>query len=266
MSMRVGLRFIIASGLMSYATAAFAGAWTLDQDKGDVIVATTAMQASSYFTTGSALQSIPHYNKDESQALIEYGVTNWFTAMFAPSLQHVDIDPPFGGQRSGLGYTDIGGRARVWSDESWVVSGQVTFRIPGTYDNTNTAAIGYTDPEVDLRGLVGHSFKIGTLPAFVDAEIAQRFRIGGPPDEFRTDLTLGVNVTEKWQLLAQSFNVTSEGAGTWGFGSFGYYKLQLSAVYALTTSLSWQLGGYSTYWGRNALQENGVVVGAWYKF
>jgi protein XagA len=266
MSMRVGLRFIIASGLMSYATAAFAGAWTLDQDKGDVIVATTAMQASSYFTTGSALQSIPHYNKDESQALIEYGVTNWFTAMFAPSLQHVDIDPPFGGQRSGLGYTDLGGRARVWSDESWVVSGQLTLRIPGTYDNTNTAAIGYTDPEVDLRGLVGYSFKIGTLPSFVDAEMAQRFRIGGPPDEFRTDLTLGVNVTEKWQLLAQSFNVTSEGAGTWGFGSFGYYKLQLSAVYALTTSLSWQLGGYSTYWGRNALQENGVVVGAWYKF
>jgi hypothetical protein len=67
-------------------------------------------------------------------------------------------------------------------------------------------------------------------------------------------------------LLAQSFNVTSEGAGTWGFGSFGYYKLQLSAVYAVTKSVSLQLGGYSTYWGRNALQENGLVVGAWYKF
>jgi hypothetical protein len=266
MTKRAGLRFIIATGLMTYATAAFAGAWTLDEGTGQLLVTSTAMQASTLFSTGNALQPIPHYNKDESQALIEYGVTNWFTAMFAPSLQHVDIDPPFAGARSGLGYTDIGGRARIWSDASWVVSGQVVFRIPGTFDNTNPAAIGYTDPEVDLRGLVGYSFKAGTLPAFVDVEVAQRFRIGGPPDEFRTDVTFGIHPADKWLLLAQSFNVTSEGAGTWGFGSFGYYKLQLSAVYEVTTSLSLQLGGYSTYWGRNALQENGLVVGAWYKF
>jgi hypothetical protein len=266
MTKRAGLRFIIATGLMSYATTAFAGAWTLDAGTGQLLVTSTAMQASTLFSTGSVLQPISHYNKDESQALIEYGVTNWFTAMIAPSLQHVDIDPPFAGARSGLGYTDIGGRARIWSDASWVMSGQVTFRIPGTYDYTNPAAIGYTDPEVDLRGLVGYSFKAGTLPAFVDVEVAQRFRIGGPPDEFRTDLTFGIHPADKWLLLAQSFNVTSEGAGTWGYGSFGYYKLQLSAVYEVTTSLSLQLGGYSTYWGRNALQENGLVVGAWYKF
>jgi protein XagA len=266
MTKRAGLRFIIATGLMTHATMAFAGAWTLDEGKGDVIVTSTAMQASSFFSTGYALQPIPHYDKDEAQALIEYGVTNWFTAMFAPSLQHVDIAPPFGGERSGLGYTDIGGRARIWSDASWFVSGQVTLRVPGTYDHTNPAAIGYTDPEVDIRGLVGYSFKAATLPAFVDVEVAQRFRIGGPQDEFRTDITFGIRPTDKWLLLAQSFNVTSEGAGTWGYGSFGYYKLQLSAVYALTSALSLQLGGYSTYWGRNALQENGLVVGAWYSF
>jgi hypothetical protein len=266
MTKRVGLRVFLAIGLMSYATAAFAGAWTLEEGTGQLIFTNTAMTATNLFSTGYALQPAPRYNKDEAQTLIEYGVTNWFTAIFTPSLQHVDIAAPFSGERSGLGYTDFGGRARIWSDASWVASAQVTFRIPGTYDNTNPAAIGYTDPEVDLRGLVGYSFKAGTLPSFVDVELAQRFRIGGPPDEFRADITLGVNVTDKWLLLAQSFNVTSEGAGTWGFGSFGYYKLQLSAVYAVTKSVSLQLGGYSTYWGRNALQENGLVVGAWYKF
>jgi hypothetical protein len=266
MTKRVGLRVILAIGLMSYATTAFAGAWTLEEGTGQLIFTNTAMTATNLFSTGYALQPAPRYNKDEAQTLIEYGVTNWFTAIFTPSLQHVDIAAPFSGERSGLGYTDLGGRARIWSDASWVASAQVTFRIPGTYDNTNPAAIGYTDPEVDLRGLVGYSFKAGTLPSFVDVEVAQRFRIGGPPDEFRADITLGIHVTDKWLLLAQSFNVTSEGAGTWGFGSFGYYKLQLSAVYAVTTSVSLQLGGYSTYWGRNALQENGLVVGAWYKF
>jgi protein XagA len=266
MTKRLGLGFIIAMGVIGYASAAFAGAWTLDEGTGQLIFTNTAMQATNLFSTGYTLQPTPRYNKDEAQALIEYGVTNWFTAIFMPSLQHVDIAQPFDAERSGLGYTDFGGRARIWSDTSWVMSAQVTFRIPGTYEYTNPAAIGYTDPEVDLRGLVGYSFKVGTLPSFVDVEIAQRFRIGGPPDEFRTDITFGVHATDQWLLLAQSFNVTSEGAGTWGFGSFGYYKLQLSAVYAVTTSVSLQLGGYSTYWGRNALQENGLVVGAWYKF
>jgi hypothetical protein len=37
-------------------------------------------------------------------------------------------------------------------------------------------------------------------------------------------------------------------------------------VYDLTPKLALQLGGYSTYWGRDALQENGLVAGAWYKF
>jgi hypothetical protein len=266
MSKCLGLASIFAVGLFMVPNAAVAGAWTLNEGTGELIVTNTAVQASTYFTTGSVLQSIPHYNKEEAQALIEYGVTNWFTAMFQPSLQHVDIAPPFSGERSGFGYTDIGGRARIWSDDSWVVSAQATFRIPGTFDKTNPAAIGYTDPELDLRGLVGYSFKAGTMPAFFDVELAQRFRFDGPPDEFRTDVTFGIRPIDRWMFLAQSFNVISEGAGTWGFGSFAYHKFQLSAVYSLTTTLSLQLGGYSTYWGRNALQENGLVVGAWYKF
>jgi hypothetical protein len=266
MTKRAGLRFIIATGLLSYSTMAFAGAWTQEEGRGELIFSALAMQASSVFTTGSALRSIPPYTKAEAEALVEYGVTNWFTAMFGPSLQHVDIAPPFGAVRDGFGYTDIGGRARIWSDDSWVMSVQGLLRVPGTYDKSNPAAIGYTDPELELRGLVGHSFKVDTIPSFVDVQIAQRFRLGGPPDEFRADLTFGIRPIDRWLLLAQSFNVISEGKGTWGFGSFAYHKVQLSAVYALTTSLSLQLGGYSTYWGRNALQENGLVVGAWYRF
>lgn len=266
MTKRAGLQFIIATGLIGYTTTAFAGAWTLDAGTGELIITATAMQASDLFSSGSVLKSIRRYSKDEGQALIEYGVTNWFTAMFGPSLQHVDIAAPLSAERSGLGYTDIGGRAQIWSNDSWVVSAQATVRIPGTYDKTNPAAIGYTDPEIDIRGLVGYSFKAGTMPSFVDVQVAQRFRLGGAPDEFRTDVTFGIRPIDKWLLLAQSFNVISEGAGTWGFGSFAYHKFQLSAVYELTPALSLQLGGYSTYWGRNALQENGLVVGAWYKF
>ena len=40
----------------------------------------------------------------------------------------------------------------------------------------------------------------------------------------------------------------------------------LRRLFTLTTALSLQLGGYSTYWGRNALQENGLIAAVWYRF
>jgi hypothetical protein len=138
--------------------------------------------------------------------------------------------------------------------------------VPGTNATSNPAAIGYTGIETDIRGLIGYSFALGAMPAFADLQVAQRFRAGAPPDEFRLDATFGVRAAPRWLLLAQSFNVISEGNGSPPFASYAYYKLQLSAVYALTPALSLQLGGFSTFAGRNALQENGLVAGAWYKF
>jgi protein XagA len=263
----LGLGRVVAVGLMASPTAAFAGAWTLDAGQRVAIVTGTLSQADQTFDGSGNRQSIPRYSKNELQALFEFGATNWLTLMLAPSLQHVSIAAPFEAQRSGLGYTDIGARARLGGGDSWVVSAQTTLRVPGTFDKNNPAAIGYTDPEVDVRALFGYSFKAGTWPAFVDVQVAQRFRLGGPPDEFRADFTLGVRPQDRWLVLLQSFNVISEGAGNLPlFPSYSYSKLQLSAVYSVTPKLSLQLGGYTTYWGQNALQENGLVLGAWYKF
>jgi hypothetical protein len=104
------------------------------------------------------------------------------------------------------------------------------------------------------------------LAAFVDFEAAQRFRTGAPPNEFRFDASLGVRVAPKWLLLAQSLNVMSEGSGGLLFPAYDYSKVQLSVVYSLTPAWSLQFGGFSTVSGRNALQENGLIAGVWYKF
>jgi hypothetical protein len=256
---------LLIIGLMVAPATVNAGAWTLDAGRTYMFVTETASRSENGFNGGGNQFSIPRYSKSELQALIEYGVTDSFTAMFAPSLQRVSIAAPFDAERSGLGYSDFGGRVRLLKVDSWVFSVQSIVRVPGTFDKTNPAAIGYYDTQVDVRGLVGYSFKAGTWPAFIDLQIAQRFRTGGPPDEFRVDFTFGIEPAERWLFLAQSFNVTSEGGGSWGYPSYGYYKLQLSAVYAVTPTVSLQLGGFSTYWGRNALQENGVVLGMWFK-
>jgi len=263
---RFTIGLCVGLGLLAPSRAAWAGAWTLDAGSGQIFATGIISTSSEIFDAARLLQPTPRYNKLEGEALVEYGVTDRFTLMVGPGLQHVDIASPVSAERTGLGYAEFGGRYRLLLADSWVVSGQVLVRAPGTFDGDNPAAIGFTDFQADLRALLGRSFSVGTMPAFIDLELGQRFRGAGAPDELRADAAFGIRPASRWLLLAQSFNVISEGAGSWGFPSYDYYKLQLSAVYELTPKLSLQVGGFTAYAGRNALQENGLVLGGWFKF
>jgi protein XagA len=253
-------------GMLCVPSLAWAGAWTLPQGTGLWLTTVTAATSSTYFTD-NGLAATPRYNKYELQMLLEYGLTDRLTAIFNPGLQHIDIAAPTNAERTGLGYTEFGARYGFFEAPTWVVSGQATLRIPGTYQTSNPAAIGYTDVEIDIRALLGHNFEIWERYGFFDVEFAERIRTDGYPSEFRADGTIGIKIFPRWLLLAQSFNVISEGSGISIFGgSYDYEKLQLSAVYLLTDLWSLQFGGYTTYAGRNALQENGLIFGVWRQF
>lgn len=256
----------ISVGLTLVPCAALAGAWTWTAGTGQATLTATMSAATRAFDTSGSLQPTSRYNKFELQGWFEYGVTDRLTAIVAPGFQHVDIASPVDSERTGLGYTEFGARYSLLRGDSWVFSGQATTRIPGTNDTGNPAAIGYTGVETDLRGLFGTTFSINDMAAFVDVQLAQRFRAGAPPNEFRADLTFGIRPAERWMVLAQSFNVIAEGSGSPPFSRYEYFKLQLSAIYALSKTWSVQAGGFTAYAGRNALQENGVVLGLWYQF
>jgi hypothetical protein len=257
---------VFVFGVLAAPTAALAGAWTLPQDTGQWLTTVTGSTSTSAFDDSGNLTSTPRYNKLDADILLEYGITNDLTAIFQTGLQHIDIGSPVDASRTGLDYTDFGARYQFWQADGWVLSGQALLELPGTTNQSNPAAIGYTDVEGDLRLLLGKGFTLGTMPAFVDLEVAQRQRGDGAPNELRVDGTLGVQVLPSWLILAQSFNVVSEGANSPVFGSYDYEKFQLSAVYTLTPSWALQGGAFTTYAGRNALQENGLIFGAWHKF
>jgi hypothetical protein len=256
----------LAFAVMSVPSVAWAGAWTLPEGTGQWLAGFTATTSTMYFT-GAGLAPTPRYTKEEAQALIEYGLTDRLTAIIIPGLQNIDIAAPTSAERAGLNYTEFGARYGFYESADWVVSGQGTLRVPGTTDTSNPAAIGYTDFQADVRLLVGHNFKIDDVPGFFDVEAAERARTEGYPSEFHFDATLGIRILPKWMLLAQSFNVMSEGSGLSYFGgSYEYYKVELSALYTVMPTWQVQFGGVSTYAGRNALQENGFIVGLWHQF
>jgi hypothetical protein len=266
MTMPTRARAVAAIALLAAASPALGGAWTMPRGGGQVTLSATVSQAVEAYDGAGRRQETPRYRKAEAQALFEFGLTDDLTLMLGPGFQHVDIAPPTDASRTGFGYNEFGARYRFLHGTDWVLSGQALVRAPGTFDTANPAAIGYTGMEYDLRLLFGKSLSLAGRPAFIDLQVAQRFRAGAPPDELRIDGTVGVTVAPRWMLLAQSFNVISEGSGSAPFTSYHYSKLQLSAVYEVAKDWSVQFGGFVTVAGRNALQENGLVAGLQYRF
>lgn len=254
--------------LLLAPSAARAGAWTFEAGTGQAILQASAAHSSTEFGPSSELYASRPYSKVEATLVFEYGATDWLTLIVAPQFLAVDLGEPAPASYAGPGYSDAGARVRLFAAENMVVSAQVVGRFPGTGNSQSAAAVGYEDPELDLRLLAGYSFTLFGKAAYLDMEAAQRMRFGDPPDEFRLDVTLGVRVAERWQLLLQSFNVVSEGAGEGPYfgDSYEYYKLQVGAAYDWSAALTVQLALVGTCFARNAPQENGVVLSALYRF
>lgn len=248
--------------------AALAGAWTLAEGAGQAILQAGVYHSDSEFGPSSHLYDSRPYTKVEVTLTLEYGATDWLTLVVAPQYLSVDLGDPAPSSYSGPGYTDAGARVRLAAWDSSVVSAQVVGRFSGTGSSNSAAAVGYQDPELDLRLLYGTAFTLFERPAFLDIQAAQRLRFGNPPDEFHLDATLGVRVADRWQVMVQSFNVVSEGAGEGPYfgDSYEYYKLQLAAAYDVTATCAVQLALVGTWFARNAPQENGVVASVLYRF
>jgi protein XagA len=263
---RVALGYILGLGTLFSSIEARAGAWTLDADHGQILLTGAMSGGIEAFDGSRKLKATPRYNKFEFQGLFEYGVTDRLTAILAPGLQHIDIAAPLDARRTGLGFSEFGARYKFLQGEDWMLSGQSAIRVPGTFEAGNPAAVGYNHLEFDFRALLGRAFLIYNLPAFVDLQLGQRFRAGDQSNELRIDATVGVRPLQQWLLLVQLLNVISEGAKPPLFPSYDYSKLQVSLVHDLTRQWSLQGGGFTTYSGRHALQENGLIVGAWYRW
>jgi hypothetical protein len=266
MTLKASLRRILLIGLVASPSAAFAAAWTQEAGHGQVITTAMLSRADQAFDGSRSLSSTSRYQKLDIQALMEYGVTDRLTLILAPGFQHIQIGTSASARTGDPYYVEAGARLGIANGSDWVLSGQTTLHWTANSGSTNALPVDNTGAFVDVRALFGHGFLFAHHPAFLDVQVAQRFRSGGTPDEVHADVTFGVRPDSRWLLMAQLFSVVSEGAGRPGIPSYDYFKFQPSAVYALTERWAMQVGGFTTYTGRNSIQENGLVLGGWYQF
>jgi len=258
--------WVAAGGLALAAGApvtAFGGAWTLPQGSGQLI-------ETLYGWTGFGPPwgGNPPVNQSrvDAQTYVQYGLTDALTIFGQTALEHYALGPPTPNTYNGLDYSDVGLRAKLWSTGEWVFSGEGTVFIPGAHDSKAPAQEGNTGVAGEARLNAGRNFTLGSIPCFVDAELAYRLRTQGPPDEWHGDLTVGFKFTPRVTLLLQDFTTVSMNTTDPTFPAWRQSAVEASLVYALDDKWSVQLGLFSTVWTVKTNSQHGVALAVWRSF
>lgn len=256
---------IAGMGCLGASAPARAGAWTLEKGRALVIVGAQGSRASNGYDADRRSGAIPAFRKAEIQALAEYGVSDRFTLRGRSEFRDVRQEGGEPERRTGLGFSEIGGRYRLVQRGGFVGSVEANLRIAKAEDIVDPEQAGLLEGEYEGRLLAGYGFTLRGKAAFVDGQAAYRVRAADRPDEIKLDATFGIRPTPRVLALAQVFSTLSVGSAP-GVDGYDYHKLQLSAVYDASERISLQLGGFTTLAGRNALAEDGIVTAIWLRF
>jgi hypothetical protein len=264
------LAFIVGA-----STSAFGGAWTLPQGPGQFI-------ETFYGWTGFGPPwgGNPPANQSrfDAQTYVQYGLTDSLTAFGETAFEHYAIGEPTPNTYNGLDYSGLGLRQKLWSTGEWIFSGEATAFIPGAHDAKAPAQEGNTGWAGEARLNAGRNFTLpsipglgwfpglGSVPGFLDAEVAYRLRTQGPPDEWHGDLTVGFKFTPKIMVMLQDFTTVSMATKDPTFPAWRSSVVEASLVYALNDKWSLQLGVFSTVWTVKTNTQHGVAAAVWRNF
>jgi hypothetical protein len=263
MGMRVSLRLAVWVASLLPAPA-LAGAWTLPQGSGQVIVSGFWAEAMEAFDGGGQVEAIPLFQKAEIHLYAEYGLTDGVTAILRTEAKTYASGEAPSLDAARFGLSGGGARLLLWEGDGAVLSAEITGRVATPFDRR--ARSEERGGEVEALLLAGKGFVVGRWPGFAEIQGGYRLGLDGRSDAFRADLTLGIRPRAQWLLLAQSFNTLAVDHPDAGFAEPTEHKLQLSAVYDVNRHLSLQIGGLATLAGRDALQERALVTAVWLRF
>ncbi|MEO0679436.1 MAG: hypothetical protein AAF192_03370 [Pseudomonadota bacterium] len=257
---------LLAALLLALPGPALAGAWTLPEGEGLTILTLSHTTTDRFFDGLGALDRGADLDKTEASVYLEYGLREGLTAIGQSTLSIRELGGATPDERTGLDYTELGLRARLAQPGPWVVSVQGSARVPGASEPASPAEIGLTEFEADGRLLLGRGFAWGERTGYADLQLGWRQRFDAPPNELRTDLTVGVRPVPEWLLIAQAFGTFADGSARTPFTDASNVKAQLSAAYELAPGWTAQVGAFATVWGEDAAQEVGGLLSLWRAF
>lgn len=236
---------------------AHAGAWPVEPGETLAILKYERIAAGEAFDPNGDRLAMPPRTDEAVSLYVERGLTRRLTLQ--GKLGWTRGEDAFA-DYDGRGPVELGLRYALLRDDRSVISLYAGAALAGEGRNAGYAAPGAGTTDLEARLLAGRSMALAGRPAFAEIQLARLDR-SGLPDETHLDLTMGVEPSARWLLLAQTYAGQADGAAT----RPRWLKLELSAVRRVG---DWRLqaGWRQSIAGQDSPAESGPVFAVWRSF
>ncbi len=250
-----------------------AGAWGQPTGQTELITSAFFYQTEEYVAPDGTVQPQPTFRKYSLFSYLEHGLTEDWTIGANLELAHARERRQNGQsqQNSGVGVMELFGRYQLAREENWALSIQPLVALPSSYETDPAPDIGHDQTDLQVGILFGGTFSLLGRLHYVDTALHYRHRLSTPSDQLRGEVTLGLRITDDWELLTQLFHIHNLGdaiAGPQGVRltpeeDYRLTKLQISGLYHMTEDVALQLGGFAHLHARNTGGDGGGMAALW---
>lgn len=261
------MRFGFTFSLLLLATAPFAahaGAWVQPAGKGLFISQFGYFESDKYYDASGDKVSQSTYRKYEYMPYVEYGVTDTITVGGTASLQH---DRQSGSSNTGIADPEIFLRTAVWKDAKQVVSLQPLVKVTSLFEDDSAPRGGSTSTDLELSALYGRSVNLFGPNDYLDLRAGYRHRLDNLNDQVRLDALLGLELTDRLQLIPAIRSIISTGVKDTaaytenGEQDYTLVKMELGVAYKLDDNRTIGMTVFDHVEGRQTGNGKGVLLG-----
>lgn len=268
------LSLLLSALLLS--SQAYAGAWVQAPDALDVTTTLSDLNTSAVYDQNGHRTRYPNQGvsaQDQINTYVEYGLTPTVTLLGNFFADNVIYKDSFSSSHdTGFTNQELGARYLLSApDTPWVRSMQAVIVVP-TY-GTNRPNLGSGHIDGQLSYAIGHELLLFDRKGYVSMDGGIRLRSGGPADELRANLDIGMQLNSHWALQTGVYAIKSLNNGASNVAgqfinanNYDLYKLQLSLAYSITPTISVEGGWIDNFAGRNTTAGSSVFVGLRVKF
>ncbi len=248
-----------------------ASAWVRKKGHGFIATGVTTYQTATYWNNqGVRTPANNFFQKQEFEVYIEHGLSDkttitakgWGAHIKETTVQH----------QSGFEDSELALIHEVFKGEKSVVSLRLLGIIPS--GNHSKPDLRYAEFGGELDIQYGRNFKINSKNSFLDYSIGYRVYKSYPSDQIRSQITIGVELIDRFQILASSYLEygvyngwqTTGGNAILTNPNYRLIKCELLARFAFTKKVSVYGGYYKDVWGRNVGTNGGVRAGLWIEY
>lgn len=258
-----------ASALLAAATAAIpADASPWGREPGRLFLSTRADYFLARADAGDPLAlGQQRFERIESNAYAEFGVARRATiglkVVYGTSSYFDGFETI-----SASGFSEIEGfvQRELARDDAQVLAVRVAGGAPSRFASGVRPGLANDGADVEARLVYGRTMLLRPVKIFAAAETGYRRRFGDGANQFRGDLTVGVEPSRRLLAMVEMFSTASLGDAAPGGADYDVVKIQPSLAWRATRRWSLHAGVTLEAWGRNLLLGDTWFLGLWAEF